>query len=97
MTAECSCAPNPPLFFTLSVPHHPPHSPHLLARPAGKHRLILYAFARALKEHIPVVFCDSPGEYYFCDGTGCRLYPDKQYAEHSMETGRLFLVLVGYG
>ncbi|KAI1785082.1 hypothetical protein LXA43DRAFT_1100710 [Ganoderma leucocontextum] len=34
----------------------------------GKTRFLQYAFARALKEHIPVAFCNSPAEYYFCDG-----------------------------
>ena len=75
-----------------SVPH-----PRLWQRsPAGKHCFILYAFARALKEHIPVAFCDSPSEYYFCDGTGCKLYSINDYAEHHVETGRFFLALVGY-
>ena len=64
---------------------------------AGKHYFILYAFARAMKERIPVAFCDSPSEYYFCDGTGCRLYPTSPLVLHKVHTGKFFLALVGSG
>ncbi len=61
---------------------------------AGKTRFLDYAFARALRERIPVAFCTSPGEYYFCDGTGCRLYPTAHLVLHDVEPGKYFLALV---
>ena len=60
----------------------------------GKSSFLLYAFARALKEHIPVAFCNSPGEYYYCDGAGCRSYPTEHLVLHEVEHGKFFLALV---
>ncbi|KAM5541878.1 hypothetical protein V8D89_004607 [Ganoderma adspersum] len=60
----------------------------------GKYCFLLYAFARALREHIPVAYCDSPGEYYFCDGTGCKMYPTSHFVQHKTEPGKFFLALV---
>ncbi|KAI1784660.1 hypothetical protein LXA43DRAFT_196816 [Ganoderma leucocontextum] len=60
----------------------------------GKTCFLQYAFTRALKEHIPVAYCDSPSEYYFCDRTGCRLYSTTHLVPHDVEPGKFFLALV---
>ncbi|PIL26849.1 hypothetical protein GSI_11029 [Ganoderma sinense ZZ0214-1] len=63
---------------------------------AGKFCFLLYAFARALREHVPVAFCNSPDEYYYCDRTGCRLYPTHGLVLHEikLQDGKFSLVLV---
>ncbi|PIL26848.1 hypothetical protein GSI_11028 [Ganoderma sinense ZZ0214-1] len=60
----------------------------------GKTRFLHYALARALKEHIPVAFCDGAQSYYFCDATGCRLYSTADRVLHKVEPGKFFLALV---
>lgn len=58
----------------------------------GKSLFLEYALARALSQKTPVVFCDDPKDYWFCDHTGAHLITFSSQAVDAIPPGSPILV-----